>query len=214
MGQEDARYYLYAYGGLFVTALAGALSDLAHLRAWPIYFFQIGVLWQAALLTVALASRYFKLDPLTGVKSRRAFDEGLIRAWRAASSQRTGLAVITVAIHGLREYEARQGRMAGDTMMRRVATHCAACCRDRADVIARYGDEAFAAIVPRVSRAEADAIAQKIRETVEEACQITIGVGVGSIDEAHSAKGLIQRAARRSARDAIGRADFPETAAL
>ncbi len=213
-GQEDARYYLTAYGGLFLTAFAGAAGELAGLERLSVYFFQAGALWQAGLLTIALGSRYFKLDPLTGVKSRRAFDEGLIRAYRSSFKGKSGLAVIVVAIHGLKDYEARQGRMAGDAMLRRVAGICATCCRDRADVFARYGDEAFAAIVPRVSKTEAEVIAQKMRETVEETCRITIGVGVGSIDEANSAKGIIQRAARRSARDAIGRADFPETAAL
>jgi diguanylate cyclase (GGDEF)-like protein len=214
VGQEDARYYLVAYGGLFVCAGASAACDYFGVPRWPVYFFQLGALWQAALLTLALASRYFKLDPLTGVKSRRAFDEGLLRAYRGALRRGGGLAVIVISIHALREYEARFGRMAGDTMMRRVANLCAGCCRDRADVFARYGDEAFAAIIPRVSKSEADAIAQRMRDVVEESCQITIGVGVGSIDEAHSAKGIIQRAAQRSARNAIGRAAIPETAAL
>lgn len=213
-GQEDARYYFTAYAGLFAAALGVAIADLAGATHFSVYFFQAGVLWQAGLLTIALGSRYFKLDPLTGVKSRRAFDEGLFRAYRSALKNHSGLAVIVVAIHALKDYEAQKGRMAGDSMLRRVAGLCATCCRDRADVFARYGDEAFAAIIPRVSKAEADAIAQKMREMVEESCQITIGVGVGSIDEAKSAKGIIQRAARRSARDAIGRADFPETSAL
>ena len=214
LGQEDSRYYFIGFGALFAGSLASGILDLASMQAAAQICFQVGVFAQAALLTLALASRYFKLDPLTGVKSRRAFDEGLPRAWRAATGSRTGLAVIVVAIHALKEYEARHGRMAGDSMMRRVANLCAGCCRDRADVFARYGDEAFAAIIPRVSRAEADAIAARMRDLVEETCQITIGVGVASIDEAHSSKGLIQRAARRSARDAIGRADVPDTAAL
>ena len=178
VGQEDARYFLMAYGGMLACAAGGAICDFLNVPQWPVYCFQAGALWQAGLLTLALASRYFKLDPLTGVKSRRAFDEGLLRSYRGALRQRSGLAVIVVSIHALKEYEARLGRMAGDTMMRRVANLCSACCRDRADVFARYGDEAFAAIVPRVSKEAAEAIAQRMRESVEESCSITVGIGV------------------------------------
>ena len=213
-GQDDARYHLMAYASMAFFALASAASDFAGLTAWPIYFFQIGALLQAALLTLALASRYFKLDPLTGAKSRRAFDEGLIHGFRVARQQHAGLAVIVVSIHALKEYEARNGRMAGDAMLRRVANLCSGCCRDRADVFARYGDEAFAAIIPRVTKNEAESIAQRMRDLVEEACLTTVGIGVCAIEEAHSAKGIVQRAAQRSARDAIGRARIPDTAAL
>jgi diguanylate cyclase (GGDEF)-like protein len=174
-------------------------------NAWAEYFFQFGVAWEGALLALALSSRYAKVDPLTGAKSRHAFEERLSAAWRFAVKQRSGLAVIIVAINGLKEYDARHGRIAGDTLLRKVANVCWACCGDRVDLFARYGDEAFAAIIPNVTRAQADALGFELRDRVARESPLIVGVGVASIENAISAKALVQQAARRSARDAIGR---------
>jgi diguanylate cyclase (GGDEF)-like protein len=202
-GGEAARFYT---AGFFGAALGIALSALAQLASWgnwPEYFFQLGVAWQGLMLALALAAGYAKLDPLTGVKSRRAFDERLTSAWRHARKHGKGLALILVAAAGVAEFEAKNGRVATDQALRRIAHLCSGCCRDRADLVARYGDQAFAAIVPGVSRAQANEIAARIRTTIAVQCLLPVGVGVSSIENAVSAEALLQQAARRGARDAI-----------
>jgi diguanylate cyclase (GGDEF)-like protein len=204
-GLEEARYYLAGFGGALLGAIASGVSQSLNLGSWPEYFFQFGLAWQGALVGLALASRYAKIDPLTGAKSRAAFEERLSVAWRSAQSQGKGLAVVMVAVGGLKEYDSQFGRIAGDALLRRIANSCVACCGDRLDLFARYGDEAFAAIVPRVSREQADAIGLRLREDVAQDCPLTVGVGVASNENAISAMALAQQAARRSARDAISR---------
>lgn len=204
-GDEGARFYVAGFAGALAAMVASAAADALHWGAWPEYLFQLGVAWEGALLALALANGYAKVDPLTGLKSRAAFDRRLNAAWDLAKGQNAGLAVIIVAAGGVREYQDRHGRVAADTELRRIAQLCAGCCRDRADLFARYGDEAFAAIIPGVTRERADEIAVRMRETVAQDCLLPVGVGVSSIDNAISAEALVQQAARRSARDTISR---------
>lgn len=209
-GLDEARFYVVAFAGALAGALASGAAQWVHLQNWAEYFFQFGLAWEGALLALALASRYAKVDPLTGAKSRHAFEERLTAAWRFAAKQRAGLAVVIVAIGGLKDYDARQGRIAGDALLRKIATLSLACCGDRVDLFARYGDEAFAAIIPNVTRAQADAIGIELRERVARESPLTVGVGVASIENAISAKALVQQAARRSARDTIHREFAPQ----
>lgn len=204
-GLDEARYYLIAFAGALTGAFASGIAQWMQFGSWPEYFFQFGIAWEGALLALALASRYAKVDPLTGAKSRHAFEERLASAWKIAVKQRSGLAVIIVAIGGLKEYEIKHGRIAGEALLRRIAALCLAGCGDRADLFARYGDEAFAAIVPNATRAQADAIAAELRERLARESPLAVGAGVASIENAISAKALVQQAARRSARDTIKR---------
>lgn len=204
-GLDEARYYIVAFAGALAGAIAGGATQWLGLPGWPEYFFQFGAAWEGAMLALALASRYAKIDPLTGAKSRHAFEERLSSAWRFAVKQRSGLAVIIVAIGGLKEFDAKQGRIAGDALLRKIAALCVDCCGDRVDLFARYGDEAFAAIIPNATRAQADAMGLELRERVARESPLIVGVGVASIENAISAKALVQQAARRSARDTISR---------
>lgn len=212
-GDEPAKFYIAGFAGATVGVLLSAFAQALNWGNWAEYFFQFGVAWQGLLLALALAAVYTKLDPLTGVKSRRAFDERLAAAWRHAVKHRSGLALILVAADGVADYEAKRGRVATDHALRRIAQLCAGCCRDRADLVARYGDQAFAAIIPGVSRQLADDIGNRMRETIGTQCLLPFGVGVASIENAISAEALVQQAARRGARDAITRSTgiFAET---
>lgn len=210
-GLDEARYYVLAFAGALAGAIASGAAQLMGTDSWAEYFFQFGVAWEGALLALALASRYAKVDPLTGAKSRHAFEERLAAVWRFASKQRSGLAVIIVAIGGLKEYDAHYGRIAGDALLRKIAALCLTCCGERVDLFARYGDEAFAAIIQNVTRAQADAMGMDLRERVARESPLVVGIGVSSIENAVSADALVQQAARRSARDTISRELAPAT---
>lgn len=212
-GFDEARYYVVAFAGALAGAIASGAAQWLQLGHWAEYFFQFGLAWEGALLGLALASRYAKVDPLTGAKSRHAFEERLSAVWRFAAKQHSGLALIVVAIDGLKEYDARNGRIAGEALLRKIAHLCVVCCGDRIDLFARYGDEAFAAIIPHVTRAQADAIGVELRERVARESPLVVGVGVASIENAVSAKAMVQQAARRSARDAIKR-EIPAEAGI
>ncbi len=200
---SDRRVFWLGYAAAGVLSVAALAAVLLHAGAIARALFECGVLVQAACLAFGLALRYAELDPLTGVKSRRIFDRQLVASWKRAKREGSGLAVLLISADGVRRYEAERGRLAADALLRRVASLCRGCCPGRADLFARYGDESFAAIVPRVTRAQADEIGAHMRQVVSEGCLLPIGVGVSSIENAISHEALLQQAARRSAREAI-----------
>lgn len=204
-GARDARFYFSGLAGAFAGAALAGFAEQLHLGNWSEYLFQFGIAWQGALLAVAIAARYTQIDPLTGAKSREAFEDRLRTAWDVAEKRGSGLAVIMLAVDGLPDYDMHHGRIAGDAVLRGIADACVAACGHRLDLFARYGDAALAAIVTRVSRDQADDIARRLEFDVAAKAPLTVGIGVASKENAISAEALGQQAARRSARDAIGK---------
>ncbi|HZT12344.1 MAG TPA: diguanylate cyclase [Candidatus Baltobacteraceae bacterium] len=196
IGREDARYYVLAFAG----AIAGvAINDFAEdLRAGGafLYAFPAGVAFEALFLALALASRvrFAAYDALTGVRNRRGFEEALGCAFREAARTGSPLSLIMVDVDGFKEYNDRMGHPAGDALLRRIAHQCAACCRGRSDVFARYGGDEFAAILPGVQEREALTIAQRMRAAVLEHCPVSITTGLACSRDARSAHELLSMA--------------------
>ncbi len=192
---EDRIFFFAGFAGAALSAVLSTFADATAQGSWAQYLFQFGLAWQSSFLALALGNRYVKLDPLTGVKSRREFDERLPKAWRTAHHEKKGLAVVFVRVEDFAAYNAKHGRLAADAVLRRISHLCAGCCRDRADLFARYGDAEFAAIVPRVTQEQADAIAARMRDLVEQACQVRIHARAASLDTgAQSAPALLNDA--------------------
>lgn len=62
-------------------------------------------------------------------------------------------------------YNDRYGHQAGDECLRRIAQACASCVRG-GDLFVRYGGEEFAAILPKATMEDLDAITRRMREAV------------------------------------------------
>ncbi|HUD91027.1 GGDEF domain-containing protein [Sphingobium sp.] len=106
-------------------------------------------------------------DALTGLANRRLFDEVLRR--EAARAQRHGgaLALMMVDIDHFKLLNDHYGHPVGDARLREVAAALSACARRGTDLAARYGGEEFAMILPDTDAHRAAAMAEQIREAVE-----------------------------------------------
>lgn len=130
-------------------------------------------------------------DPLTGLRNRRSFDEQLRSAW--ALLQRTGqpLSLMVLDVDDFKRYNDRYGHPQGDEALRTVALAMRHVLRRSGDTIARYGGEEFAAIMPGTGRADAMALAERVRQAVADlglphaessvAGVVTVTVGVASV---------------------------------
>jgi diguanylate cyclase (GGDEF)-like protein len=142
-------------------------------------------------------------DALTGVLNRRAWDQLL------SSALRTGTQPLHVALLDLdhfKDYNDRNGHLAGDELLRRAARAWRAAVRG-GDVLARYGGEEFAVLLAGCEENRAIEIAERLRQaTSDEQC---VSIGLARWDGKESAEGLVDRAdralyeAKRSGRNRV-----------
>jgi diguanylate cyclase (GGDEF)-like protein len=111
------------------------------------------------------ARRQARVDPLTGLLNRRAFDEALANA--TGRSRLTGdpLSVLVGDIDDFKDFNDRYGHLEGDRVLQGVAESLRAALR-RPDVAYRWGGDEFAVILPEADQGGAEHVAQRVRAAV------------------------------------------------
>jgi diguanylate cyclase (GGDEF)-like protein len=106
------------------------------------------------------------LDPLTGLPSRRHFEDSLEQEWRRARRQQTTLTLVLVDIDQFRAFVEAYGTESGDDCLKRVAVELSGTLRRGGDLVARCGGDEFAAILPGTDSAGACVVAQEVAQRV------------------------------------------------
>jgi diguanylate cyclase (GGDEF)-like protein len=114
-------------------------------------------------------------DALTGLHNRRMFHETLAREVSRAQRYSRSLGLIVLDLDDFKEINDRFGHLAGDTVLAEVGARMLSVART-ADVPCRIGGEEFAVILPESSRAEAEALYQRLAEAISAAPMPEIGV--------------------------------------
>lgn len=140
-------------------------------------------------------------DPLTLLPNRRAFDEELVR--RIAEADRRGdpLCILIFDVDHFKKLNDTYGHLAGDEVLHGLGRVLLRSMRQM-DMIARFGGEEFAAILPATSIEDAKKVAARAREQIEEALlgseeqvlRITASIGVAERLPGEGGPELIQRA--------------------
>ena len=130
-------------------------------------------------------------DALTGVANRRRLDESLSHEWRRALRSLSPLSYILVDIDAFKAYNDNYGHPAGDECLRRVSRALAGATRRFTDLVARYGGDEFACVLPITDRHGASILGNRLRATVEAlkmphghspvANCVTVSVGVATL---------------------------------
>ena len=143
--------------------------------ALPVLLAVVGIALAALLSSLILTwsrnermqelQRQASLDPLTGLKNRRRFEEELRVAM--ARSRRDGAtgAVLVLDLDRFKQVNDSGGHQAGDRMIEEVADVLRERTRE-SDVLARLGGDEFAVVLPRCGVAEARTVAESIREAI------------------------------------------------
>ena len=129
-------------------------------------------------------------DGLTGVGNRRLFDRELSEAWRRHQQHRTPLSLLLIDVDHFKAYNDRQGHLAGDEALRQVATAIQEAVGSKRDLVARFGGEEFAVLLPDTALESARRMGDSIRRAVSgtgmpgdgppETTHLTVSVGVAS----------------------------------
>ncbi|WP_374012617.1 diguanylate cyclase domain-containing protein [Pseudoxanthomonas koreensis] len=106
------------------------------------------------------------IDPLTGLLNRRAATQR-IQALAPASGERRH-ALLLVDVDRFKAINDRQGHVAGDGILVRIANVLRGAC-DEDDIVARWGGEEFLVVRPHTSQSAAFALAEHLRDRIQRA---------------------------------------------
>ncbi|MGB1263231.1 MAG: GGDEF domain-containing protein [Cognaticolwellia sp.] len=131
-----------------------------------------------------------KTDPLTQLANRRSLFNTGNSYMKQALSNNSELSVLMLDIDHFKSVNDSFGHDVGDNAICTVARLASETMRYR-DVLARIGGEEFAAILPDATLEQARAIAEHMREKIQDQTssnqrnnlQITVSIGIASIKE-------------------------------
>lgn len=106
-------------------------------------------------------------DALTGLANRRAFDETLAREWQCTSREGSQMSLLLLDIDHFKRFNDLYGHQAGDDCLRMVAMAIKQAVERPTDLVARYGGEEIAVILPDTGAIIAEVMAERIRGAVE-----------------------------------------------
>lgn len=132
-------------------------------------------------------------DELTGVYNRRHLSRRLEEEARRAARDGTMLALVLLDVDNFKAINDRHSHVAGDQVLVRIAGVLAETVR-RSDVVARWGGEEFALLLPGCGIGEASRVAEKARAAIAgndwsdaaPGLAVTVSIGVACLREAGS----------------------------
>jgi diguanylate cyclase (GGDEF)-like protein len=195
--QVDASSLLYepvVRRGQVVAVLAVGWRDVtvpseAALEAVSLMAVEAAVcLEQADLLNTV--QQLARTDQLTGVHNRRALDELIPHALQGATAA-TPLCIALLDVDHFKTFNDTFGHPAGDRFLQN-ATRAWALQLRGTDIIARFGGEEFAIVLPDCQLRDAAAVLDKLRSNTPTGQ--TISIGIAQWDGRESEQALLQRA--------------------
>lgn len=144
---------------------------------------------------------HMRLDPLTHIANRRALDEHVATHWQRAMRSHSALSLLMVDVDHFKQYNDHYGHVEGDACLQRVAGALAQLVARADDLVARFGGEEFAILLPDTDAQQACALAHRVCEAVrslglphassDTASCVTVSVGVACVYPVFSAAGTL-----------------------
>lgn len=107
-------------------------------------------------------------DALTGLQNRRHFMPMAARELARSRRHLTPLSLMMLDVDHFKAVNDTHGHMVGDMVLRRLGAICREILREN-DLACRMGGEEFALLFPDTDLAQAEPIAQRLRQTIEQA---------------------------------------------
>ena len=144
------------------------------------------------------------IDPLTGVKNRRTFDEALAECCAQAKDDQEALCLLIIDIDHFKKVNDTYGHVVGDAVIKFVAKALSNTVRG-GDLVARYGGEEFVVVLPATPMEGAERVADNICNAVRNQAmeknkvgadvgRVTVSVGVALFCNTESTEEFVSRA--------------------
>ncbi|MFC4062133.1 diguanylate cyclase [Planomonospora corallina] len=175
---------------------------------------------------VAAQRRLAMTDALTGLSTRRSLQQRIRHEAARAVRRGTAAGLLVIDVDHFKRVNDTYGHPAGDEVLTETARRIRAACRAE-DLVARFGGEEFAVLVPRTTADGLAALAERIRAAVAAgpvtvggsvAVPVTVSVGgaavplhVRTVEELFQAADAALYEAKRAGRDRVvlGPAEVP-----
>lgn len=92
--------------------------------------------------------RLTNIDGLTGLSSRRHFNEYIATQWQTALRGQYPVSLLMIDIDHFKQYNDHYGHLAGDEVLRKVSDALRKTCKRTTDLVARFGGEEFVIALP------------------------------------------------------------------
>jgi len=132
-----------------------------------------------------------RIDELTGVFNRRAFEEMFNLEWARTIRSNGSFSALMIDIDNFKNFNDTYGHLKGDECLKDVAKIIEKTLRRVTDEVARLGGEEFIVLLPETDSEGAELIAEEIRKNVEglqivnegvdTSKFVTVSIGVSSV---------------------------------
>lgn len=142
-------------------------------------------------LTEKKLNRLIRIDELTGVYNRRAFEEIFDLEWARTIRSNGYFSALMIDIDNFKIFNDTYGHLVGDECLKNIAKIIEKTLRRITDKVARLGGEEFVVLLPETDSKGAELIAEEIRknieyleivnEGVETSEFVTVSIGISSV---------------------------------
>lgn len=142
--------------------------------------------------------RLARIDSVTGLGNRTAFDESIVREIGYARRYGTPLSLLLLDVDHFKQINDRHGHLKGDDTLQGLATLIAEHVRG-VDTVYRWGGEEFIVLLPNTTLEQAAVCAEYLRWVVETRDfgleqPITVSIGVAQLRPDEPREGWVRRA--------------------
>jgi diguanylate cyclase (GGDEF)-like protein/putative nucleotidyltransferase with HDIG domain len=192
------------FGDLVQISLGYLWAVLWNLNPWLMLPVLAPLIVIYRALTIPKLKQDAQTDAKTGLFNAHYSAESLAAEFEKARRSRQSLSVIMADLDLLRSINNTYGHLAGDTVLIGVARVIRETAGD-SGIAGRFGGEEFSVILPRLTEAEARAVAERMRQAVEQVefqvdnhsqpIHVTLSLGVAEYStDIPSAKDLVHEA--------------------
>lgn len=115
----------------------------------------------------------FTYDRLTQISNRGRFEARLTEEWRRLRRDRLPLSLVLCTLEGLSAYQSAYDKTASDQVVIELTQALQTCCKRSADLVARYREDIFIALLPNTDEAGTKSLCNEMKALLAQSSVFT-----------------------------------------